>query len=240
MALYQAAFLGFLLIGNNALTFDPTQSSNVFVDGSGANVANMMNAGVSWILDVGDTRTTVTVTLPVDQWFGIGFGIDTGMAGAHALLLNTAEIGPGTVQERDFGGYEPGTPTASTWIVDNFEDNGLTITYVVSRDNSAGGLYTFDSAATSVPFLAAMGVSGTVLQYHSRDRRIYGMLNVAADTTAPTAMPTQSPLAPGQTQAPTTAAETTDEPGDNSKGVMKGTMVILPFVMGFMSIMAIL
>merc|ERR1712228_171292 len=262
MALYVAAFFAFLVIGCiNALTFDPTWDGNVFESGSGANVATMTGAGVSWNLDVGATTATVTVTIPSNRWFGVGFGVGTGMVGAHAIIFNSASLTAGTIEERDFSGKNGGSVSSTTWAVDSFIDNGASYTYVISRSNTASGLYTFDETSASVPFLAAMGQANT-WTYHQGGNRIYGTLagldvvvssaptempTGVPTTVMPTAMPTVNPLAPGQTKAPTanptTSAPTaemmtTEEPGDSSKGMMRG--IWIAFVIGVVSIMAIL
>merc|ERR1712129_548219 len=183
----------------NAAIFDPTTSGNS-ITGS---VSTMTNAGVSWNVDVGQTTTTVTITIPSDGWFGVGFG-STGMVGAHAVVMNWSGLNQGAIEERDFTTTNSGSvSTISAWTVDSFTEDvaSSTYTYVISRANTVAGLHTFDASAASLDFISARKVGSTSFTYHGGDNRIYGTL-VSAPTSEPTVSPSDNPTRTGETPNP--------------------------------------
>merc|ERR1712129_89641 len=189
----------------NAAIFDPTTSGNS-ITGS---VSTMTNAGVSWNVDVGQTTTTVRITIPSDGWFGVGFGStgfisicnlsfafnQLGMVGAHAVVMNWSGLNQGDIEERDF--------TTTNSGIDSFTEDvaSSTYTYVISRANTVAGMHTFDGADTSLDFISARKVGSTSFTYHGSDNRIYGTL-VSASTSGPTVSPSGNPTRAGETQNP--------------------------------------
>merc|ERR1712129_613811 len=215
----------------NAAIFDPTTSGNS-ITGS---VSTMTNAGVSWNVDVGQTTTTVTITIPSDGWFGVGFG-STGMVGAHAVVMNWSGLNQGAIEERDFTTTNSGSvSTISAWTVDSFTEDvaSSTYTYVISRANTVAGLHTFDASAASLDFISARKVGSTSFTYHGSGNKIYGTLVSDAPTSEPTESPSDNPTRTGETPNPSISPSGSPSNDPTAAPVSKGQMIglnVLSFI----------
>lgn len=165
------AIIASVLIGSaQSLTFEATSLSS---------------SGLSFSIDIGETTTSVTVTAPRNKWSGIGFG-------AQAMQGTVATIFAGTtsgITQRRLGDHAKGAPLEVYWTIDSITENTTdSLTYIMSRNNdiseTCGDCYVFDSSASSLQVIYALG-SGTTFEYHGSTRR---------PETLTTGAPTPSPV----------------------------------------------
>lgn len=108
-------------------------------------------------------NVTITLTGPVDVWFGVGFNASAMKDSPWAIIVD----GTGAVTERQLADQSPGMVLAPSVTVVSHSVNKTVRTVVLQRPllGHSSSYYTFSLTDTTIPFINAVG-SGPQLAYH--------------------------------------------------------------------------
>lgn len=118
------------------------------------------NANITVGLVVSGSNSSVQITLrgPVSVWFGVGFNAQLMQDAPYTIIVEGEKV-----SERKLGKHVAGQLlTPSITILSNTVADGVR-TVVVRRPlaGATASHYTFDASVLSLPFISAVGVSGT-------------------------------------------------------------------------------
>jgi len=157
--------------------------------------SSLSSDGLSYTIDVGVNKTSVTVTTPRNKWSGIGFG-------SLEMKRTVAVIFTGTLNgmtQYKLGEHQKGTDLGTNyWTIDSITVNTTNkLTYTMSRSNNISSkcadCYVFDPTDTSLQVIYALGSSTTYAKHQYKQAQT---LSTPQPTVSPVSVPTTSPVEP--------------------------------------------
>lgn len=116
---------------------------------------------VTTLIDTDHDVVTITLAGPSDVWFGVGFGAKNMGQQPWTIVV---EGDNGAITERKLADHDAGVVVTPSIKVQSDTTNGDQRTVVITRP-IANKLYSFDTKATEIPFINAIG-SSAQFSYH--------------------------------------------------------------------------
>ena len=141
-------------------------NANAQVFGTGTISLNS-NFSADISIDGVTNKTTLTLVVPSNVWFSIGFGGLNMSSGADVFRSNGTDI----TDARSTGRFLPTADTQQDWSLQSNTVVAGVRTMIVTRDNNTGDSndFIFDSSAGSLTLIWAHG-SSTDYAYHGGNR----------------------------------------------------------------------
>lgn len=152
------------------LTLFLIASITAFSQGAGTNGAVTLKSGYSFDLDISSVtnKTRLTIVVPDNVWFAVGFGGSNMSAGADVFRSDGTEI----TDAKSTGRFLPPADASQDWSLISNTTSGSVRTMVVERDNNTGDAddFVFSTTGTSISIIWAMGTDSNYSQHTSSNR----------------------------------------------------------------------